>query len=104
MQNYAHPPENPTPDPDTSAEQVELYGGFRTALGLWVAFREHGVMPYGGGYMQQPRKWRDTIEYLNERYFRAYHGEPSSEFDLDSFKWGNGSEPPSSFEDFMKRG
>lgn len=37
------------------------------ALGLYMAWDAHGVMPYGGGYLEQPLKWQRLISLIERR-------------------------------------
>lgn len=51
-------------DPD----RVTLLYPLSLSLDLWIAYIRHGVMPQAGGYLDQPRAWRDLIHRFNQRY------------------------------------
>lgn len=52
---------------DDLPDVVALGYPLDTALGLWNAWNRFGIMPHGGGYLDQPRKWRRLILLLDDR-------------------------------------
>lgn len=47
---------------------VQLGYPLETALALWKAWDDHGIMAVAGGYLDQPRQWTRMIELI---YLRA---------------------------------
>lgn len=43
-----------------------------TALELWTAYRDHGILPRTGGYLDQPRSWRAVIRFISSRHSPIY--------------------------------
>jgi hypothetical protein len=35
---------------------------------MWWAYRQHGILPRAGGYLDQPAAWWDTVRVLNIWY------------------------------------
>lgn len=40
--------------------------------GSWWAYKHHGILPYAGGYFDQPRVWLRGMNKLNVRYNRIF--------------------------------
>jgi hypothetical protein len=60
---------------DEDAPEMDNYL-LQTSLGLgkalWLAWKDHHVMPRGGGYLDQPRWWLKLIGFFNTRYNPIY--------------------------------
>jgi hypothetical protein len=37
---------------------------------LWDEYAQHGVLPFAGGYLDQPQWWLDDVDYLELMYER----------------------------------
>lgn len=73
--------------------EIELPYEFDTALELWVAWRDHGIMPRAGGYLEQPRQWRYTMRVLNSRHTPIYQQYMTKDRDTqqdDETRWIDG--------------
>ncbi len=59
------------PDYEPEVPDFELSGLHypqREGWALWRAWEDHGVMPYAGGYFDQPPEWRRMIETFQAVY------------------------------------
>lgn len=55
-----------------ASEYIDLGYSLSTAFDLWAAWKDHHVMPCAGGYLDQPRRWRDLIHQMNRRFNPQY--------------------------------
>lgn len=42
------------------------------AFDLWCAWKDHHQMAVAGGYLDQPRRWRDMLHTMNRRFNPLY--------------------------------
>lgn len=80
----AHPPERGTEqedDPLSGIEFVELGWDLAEAMHLYSAY-EKGILPRAGGYLDQPRAFRQLIELFNMRYGRMLALSPDDVDDM----------------------
>jgi len=79
-------------DDEATDRLVALPWSWATCTELWTAWREHGVMPLRGGYLDQPRAWRQMLRFFSSRYgyaAQAYRGSGGGNDDgLDDFLSG----------------
>ena len=73
-----------------SAPTVEMDAGLyypaSYAIGSWVAYRQHGIMPESGAYNDQCEQWQLDMGTLNQRYNLAiWDASDRSEFIPDGF-------------------
>lgn len=54
-------------DPDIPLPELNLWHG-KAAFPMWWAWRQHGVLPLSGGYLDQPAAWWETVRILNIWY------------------------------------
>lgn len=74
-------------------EELELPCDFATALELWIAYKEHGVMARSGGLLDQPRWWRTVIRLISSRHSPIYDQHRAQQkADSDKPKQGSGGE------------
>lgn len=66
MRRYVY--STPSDEPFTAPDEEDLGYPFSTAVLLWTAWRDHGVMAVAGGLLDQPRRWRDTIGIMNDHH------------------------------------
>lgn len=63
-------------DEETEDGAVYLHYHSKTALEWllqsWQAYRHRGILPYAGGFANQPRVWVRAIGVLNGRYAPIY--------------------------------
>lgn len=52
---------------DDLPETVTLGYPLDTALLLWRGYSDHGLLPFAGGLLDQPRRWRRLIRLLDDR-------------------------------------
>lgn len=82
-------------------EYVNLPFG-NDALLVYSAWQNHGVMPYAGGLLQQPRAFRRLLEIMGALYAAA---DEHDRFMADAPQMEHeSSEAPRGFRDFMQRG
>lgn len=53
-------------------DAVELPCDFGTALELWTAWRDKGIMARAGGLLDQPRWWRNLMRFISARHAPVY--------------------------------
>jgi hypothetical protein len=58
-------------DDSADSDEIELPYSYALSVDLWLAWKQHHIMPNPGGYLQQPRKWMALIHRLNREYNRA---------------------------------
>lgn len=72
-----HPPKSDSdslelPDIEETFEdldaEVKLPYALELCIDLWRAWNDKGVMPVGGGYLDQPRQWQKLIYLFNKRH------------------------------------
>ncbi len=118
MHSYRFPPDE-KPDP------TALFGGQETinlpfgkdAFLVFSAYQSHGVLPYPGGVLSQPRSFKRLLEIMNTLYAAAEEDEVlvasltggiETRFERDGIDFSTlrdeDSAPPRSFDDFIKRG
>lgn len=68
-------------DPLADVETVQLPWGLQQALHLWN-MAQNGIMPYSGGYLEQPRGFQAMMEFFNDRLMRMYNLTPDEVDDL----------------------
>lgn len=91
-------------DPETlfnGQEQVKLPFG-NDAFLVYSAWTNHGVTPYSGGILEQPRAFKHLLHIMNSLYAAA---DEDDTFMDDAFAFTLPTdEAPRSFNDFMQRG
>lgn len=60
-----------TDDPLALTEEVFLPWGLVQSLHIWN-MAQNGVMPFSGGYLEQPRAFQAMMELFNDRLARMY--------------------------------
>lgn len=63
-------PTDDTDDDDELDTELQLPYGDAEMYGSWWAYKHHGILPYEGGYFDQPRMWQRGMHKLNTRYNR----------------------------------
>lgn len=49
-------------------DTLELPCDLDTALELWTGYRDHGILARAGGYLDQPRWWRNLMRLISSRH------------------------------------
>lgn len=75
---------------------MELPCDFGTALELWTAYKDKGIMPRAGGYLDQPRWWRNLVRFMNSRHspiYAAYEREQEAKRGATGDSYADGDMP-----------
>lgn len=60
------------PEDEDLPDEIPVRYTPEVCMELWSAWRDHHIMPYAGGYMEQPAAWRKVIRLFNQRHHLAW--------------------------------